>query len=224
MSKKPMIIAVDGPAGSGKSSLSKALAKELELNYLNTGLLYRALAYVSGLEHVDIKNESELCVFIEHFQKDFRWDIDQHHLYYKQQEISSFLSSEKLGQHASLLGKHPRVRTLLLPLQRELAQSSAKGMILDGRDIGTVVFPFATYKFFVTASIEERAKRRLHQWKEKHGQPPTLEELQQEITARDRQDSSRSAAPLVKAEDAILIDTSGKTFDESLKEMLSFIL
>ncbi|MBP6217317.1 MAG: (d)CMP kinase [Oligoflexales bacterium] len=220
---KKWIIAVDGPAGSGKSTVCKALSHHLGWIYLNTGLLYRALAYAALQVGLDMKNESALTHFTSQFHKSFYWDIAEGKLFYEGEDINSHLNSEVMGQHASFVGKNAKVRELLLPIQRELASSAQGSVILDGRDIGTVVFPQAEWKFFITASLEERASRRREQLLARGGLVPSLEDLMQEISSRDEQDKNRSAAPLLQAKDAITIDSTGKTLDETLAEILAVL-
>ncbi len=218
------IVAVDGPAGSGKSSVCSKACKRLGWTYVNTGFLYRAVAYICQQRGISLVDQSGLGAVIDDFTQSLNWDPETQAVWFEGKNISEYLYTDSAGAAASLIAKDMLVREKLLPLQRDLALRSPVGAIVDGRDIGTVVFPDADLKIFLTASIEERAKRRMHQLKE--GAPATqdeLEVLKASIAARDSQDAKRDVAPLIQAPDAILLDTSDLRMDLTIEKLVELI-
>lgn len=218
------IVAVDGPAGSGKSSVCSKACKRLGWTYVNTGFLYRAVAYICQQRGISLVDQSGLGAVIDDFTQSLNWDPETQAVWFEGKNISEYLYTDSAGAAASLIAKDMLVREKLLPLQRDLALRSPVGAIVDGRDIGTVVFPDADLKIFLTASIEERAKRRMHQLKE--GAPATqdeLEVLKASIAARDSQDAKRDVAPLIQAPDAILLDTSNLRMDMTIEKLVELI-
>ncbi len=201
------IIAIDGPAGSGKSSVAKALAHELGFLHVDTGAIYRSVAYAAVQNGVSLDDEFELAKLAMSLT-----------------EINSSpaIRSEQVSQAASKVSQYPAVRANLLELQRRFGRQSKTGAVLEGRDIGTVVFPDAKYKFFVTASPEERAKRRFLELESK-GLKPVYESVLAEQKERDERDSTRAVAPLVPAKDAVVIDTTGVSFDDVVAKIKSLI-
>lgn len=219
-----IIVAVDGPAGSGKSSVCSKTCRRLGWTYVNTGFLYRAVAYICRQRQVALDDEATLGVVIDEFTQSLVWDPETQAVWFQGENISSFLYTDLAGKDASLIAKNPLVREKLLPLQRDLALRSPVGAIVDGRDIGTVVFPDADLKIFLTASIDERARRRIHQLKD--GVTASTEELEaikSSILARDAQDAARGVAPLIQAADAILLDTSNLRIDSTIETLIELI-
>ncbi len=211
----PRIVAVDGPAGSGKSSICASVCKRIGWSYVNTGALYRAIAVLAhdrGISLVPSKEAADSNVFqelLEEFEEKASWRHDEEQLLFGDINITPRLGSIEAATGASLVAKMPMVRRSLMPLQRKLALSAPRGAMVDGRDIGTVIFPDADLKIFMTASLEERAMRRMRQL-EKENRPGTLtpQEIMESIAFRDSQDSQRDEAPLKQAEDAVVFDTS----------------
>lgn len=202
-----MIIAIDGPSASGKGTLAIKLAKHFNITHLDTGLLYRAL----GLKILNTKTDESdieaICTLAKNLTPD---DFK-----------SEKLKTEEIGHIASKISTIQKVRDILLDLQRKIAYNK-KGAVLDGRDIGTVVCPDAGYKFFLDATIEERAKRRYKELKEKN-MDVVYEDILQKLKVRDKRDSERANSPLKKADDAIEVDTTNMTRQEVFDYVLSFI-
>jgi len=217
---KKLVIAIDGPAGAGKSSISKALTLKLGYSLLDTGAIYRSLAWKANEKNVSWQNEEELAVLAEELDIAFKLMGDKNHVFLGSQDISNEIRTPEISKGASLVSSHPKVRKALLGLQRKLGTSG--GIIAEGRDVGTVVFPSADIKFFLTASSKERAKRRTQELK-KNGKSAEFSNVLKEIEERDRRDSSRDCAPLKAADDAIMIDSSSLTLDEVLEKMISAI-
>lgn len=204
-----MIIAIDGPAGSGKSTVAKLVAKKLGFFYLDTGAMYRAVAYKMKKENLSEKELIEKLGSIDlrllDTDKGIKVILDG-------EDITGKIRTEEIGKLASQIAKIPEIREKLVQLQRKIALE-AKNAVLEGRDIGTVVFPDAELKIFMTASPEERAKRRYLQLKEK-GENPNYEDILRSVLERDKADMERKIAPLKPAKDAIVIDTTNKTIEE----------
>jgi CMP/dCMP kinase len=221
---RPYIVAVDGPAGSGKSSICAGVCKALGWSYVNTGALYRAIGVLANMRRIELYNDEPLHRLVEEFCERARWDHHNERLYFGDTDLTDQLGSVSAATGASLVAKMPQVRDLLLPLQRKLSLTAPVGAIVDGRDIGTVVFPDAHLKVFLTASLEQRAMRRLRQL-EASGQinKMTKLEIMQAIESRDHQDSQREAAPLKMADDALLLDTSDLTIDEAKLRLIEIL-
>jgi cytidylate kinase len=223
----PKIVAIDGPAGSGKSSICLKTCKKIGWNYVNTGSIYRAVAALAIEKDIDVDSQSEVETLVDDFSKHMSWDKMGEKILYKQEDFTSKLHSRETTAMASLLAKHPYVRSQLLPLQRKLAEVDSNGLLVDGRDIGTVVFPNADLKIFMTASLEERARRRLNQILEKSknttDQKLSIDDIAQDIEKRDAQDSGRGNAPLKKAEDAILFDNSNMGVEEAVSALVEIL-
>ena len=203
------IIALDGPSGSGKSTIANILAKKLKISYLNTGSMYRALT-IYFLEN-GIKNEDEIDLKL---LKNIKIDINEDRVFLNGKDVSDEIRNKIVTENVSWVSSIPLVRKYLVDMQRKISEN--KSIILDGRDIGTVVFPKAKYKFFLVASSEIRAKRRYEQ----NEIDKSLEEIQKDIEKRDYIDSHREMSPLKKASDAIEIDSSNLTIDETIDEIL----
>ncbi|MBE6366175.1 MAG: (d)CMP kinase [Lentisphaerae bacterium] len=207
------VVAIDGPAGAGKSTVARMVADRLNYAYINTGSLYRALAYAavtSGIAFSDITPE-----FLAGLQLEFR-GAD---LYLNGVKLDAQLRKPECAEGASIVSAKPFVRDYLMPVQRNAARN--QWIVMEGRDIGTVVFPDAERKFFVTASPEERARRRMAQSNE-IANGATFESILADIIARDERDMNREIAPLKQAADAILIDTTGLTIDEVVAKIASY--
>lgn len=222
---KPTIVAVDGPAGSGKSSVCVEVCKRLGFTYVNTGFLYRSVALIAQREGVDFSDNPQLCQIAQKFTNGLTWNPKEGKVVFNGENISELLYQDEIGKLASNIATNAEVRTELLPVQRKLALLTEKGAIIDGRDIGTVVFPDADVKIFMTASIEERAKRRLIQLKGKKAdlEGDEFAKIKESIALRDKQDSNRKVAPLIQAKDATLLDTSNMNMVEVIKAMSEII-
>ncbi len=201
------IIAIDGPAGSGKSTIAKILAEKNNLTYLDTGAMYRMVALYFLENNVDLDNDAEVRLNLAKI----KLDIEKDKFFVNGEDVSKEIRSPRVSNLVSFVARIKRVRERLVELQREI--SYGKNVILDGRDIGTVVFPNADLKVFLIASPEERAKRRLKEYEEK-GIQENFESVLANIKERDMIDSTREESPLKKAEDAVEVDTSFMTIDE----------
>lgn len=211
-----MIIAVDGPAGAGKSTISKLIAKKLNINYIDTGAMYRAVTYKCLSEGVDVKNEAAVIEVAKRTDIDFR----DNNIYLDSKIVNEEIRTREVSANVSDVAKIKEVRYLMVDVQREIG--TRNDVILDGRDIGSYVFPNADYKFFLVATPEERGRRRYKELCEK-GFEGTLEEIIKDIEKRDEIDSNREFAPLKKADDAIEIDTTGLGIDEVVETVVSKI-
>jgi cytidylate kinase len=207
------IITIDGPSGSGKGTIAQLLAKQLHWHFLDSGALYRVLGYAARAAAMDFDDHEGLSALALKFKVDFKDDK----IIYQNQDISNLIRSESAGNDASMVAAIPAVRAALLDWQR--AAAGPAGLVADGRDMGTVVFPQAPLKIFLTASPEERAQRRYKQLIEK-GMSANLAHLIDEIAARDQRDMSRSTAPLVPAADALVIDSSHISINDVLQSIL----
>ena len=219
--KNSKIITIDGPSGVGKGTLAKNLADELDWIVLDSGSLYRMVAYLSL--HLDTKDFSEIREKINKEEIFFKF-IDKNSnisLFLGEDDLSEFIRNEEVAKLASEFAVLPEVRDYLFNIQRGFA-AKGKGLIADGRDMGTIVFPEAKHKFFITASVEERARRRENQLKES-GLSVNMRILQERIEERDYKDSSREISPLIPAEDAVVIDSSNIGIYELKDKVLKFI-
>ena len=204
------VVAIDGPAGAGKSTVARLVAERLGYAYINTGSLYRALAYAAKTAGVDF--EAVTPEFLQKLSLEYR-GAD---LYLNGVKLDAELRAPECANGASIISAKPFVRDFLMPVQRNAA--NGQWIVMEGRDIGTVVFPRAEKKFFVTASAEERARRRMVQSNEVSGNA-TFESILADIIARDERDMNRSVAPLKQADDAILVDTSNMSIDEVVEHI-----
>ncbi len=203
---KTINIAIDGPAGAGKSTIARALAQELGYYYVDTGAIYRTVAYFLDLLGVSPKDADGVERHIDELTIDIVYDEEgKQHMIMNGMDVSGEIRTPDISQKASLVSAHKVVRDMLLDMQRQVAREH--NVIMDGRDIGTVVLPKATVKIFLTASAEVRAKRRTDELLAK-GQKVDFEKTLKEIQQRDHQDSTRPIAPLKQAKDAVLLDTS----------------
>ncbi|MCO5142694.1 MAG: (d)CMP kinase [Oligoflexia bacterium] len=214
------IVAIDGPAGSGKSTIAKLLAKRLGFRHIDTGALYRAVALLSIESKVDLSSEIDVVRSAKGKIFSFVSNENENRLEVNNRNVSPLIRTEEVSRVASVVSAYPGVRHLLLDLQRSLGESG--GVVLEGRDIGTVVFPNAEAKIFLTATVEERAHRR---WQElmKKNSSTDLEEVKKDLIIRDAQDSNREHAPLKKAADAIEFDTTGLSIETVLDRLESIV-
>ena len=212
-------IAIDGPAGAGKSSVAKAVAKELGAIYLDTGAMYRAVGIYMLRNGVDPKDAAAVAARAQEARVDIRYVGADRHVFLMDEDITELLTGEDVGAAASGVSAVPRVREILVARQQEMAKEQS--VVMDGRDIGTKVLPDATLKIYLTAEAEERAKRRRKELLEKKGISIPYEQLLREINQRDWDDSHRAASPLCQAEDAILVDTTHMTEEEATAEILA---
>jgi cytidylate kinase len=218
--KKGPVIAIDGPSGAGKSTIAKLLARRLGYTYIDTGAMYRAIGWKAKRDGVDPADEGALVRLCAGTEVAIRHDADGQRVLVNGIDVTDDIRTPEMGMLASAVSKSPAVRARLLMLQRMLGE--AGGVVMDGRDIGTVVFPRAEVKFYLDASAEERGRRRWQELKEK-GMDVDRAAITEEIRARDLQDSSRSIAPLTRATDARYLDSSTMTIDDVLVAMLSHI-
>ena len=210
-------IALDGPAGAGKSTIAKVIAKRLGLPYLDTGAMYRAMALCAFSEGVSLTDAEKVDELLNRTDIRVAYLDDGQHVFVNGTDVTGRLREEEIGNGASLISKLRCVRDKLAGMQRDIAHETHA--VLDGREIGTFVIPETPYKFYVTATAEERALRRVRQLEEK-GEKPDYELILRDIEARDYQDSHRDYAPLKQAEDAVLIDTTHMTIDEAVDAVL----
>ena len=208
---KKYSIAIDGPAGAGKSTIAKAMAKELGYYYVDTGAIYRTVAYFMDLLGIAPKDVDGITRYIDELTIEIEYDEEgKQHMIMNGMDVTDDIRTQDISQKASLVSAHAVVREMLLDMQRDLARKH--NVIMDGRDIGTVVLPKATVKIFLTADPEVRAKRRFDELTAK-GTETTFEKVLAEVKQRDLQDSTRAIAPLKQAKDAVLVDTSDLDID-----------
>lgn len=209
-----MVIAIDGPAGAGKSTIAKLAARELNFIYVDTGALYRTIALYCIENGTDVDDEAALAEGIKDISVALRYIDSVQHVYLNDKDVSDDIRREEVGKMASKVATKKVVRDKLLSLQREMAYSN--NVIMDGRDIGTNVIPDAEVKIYLTASADERANRRVKQLEEK-GEHPDFDTIKKDIEDRDYQDMHRDIAPLKQAEDAVYLDTSDMTIEEVVR-------
>lgn len=213
-------IAIDGPAGAGKSTIAKMAAKKLDFIYVDTGAMYRAMALYFLRREIDAKDEKKIAEACEHINVTIAYQEGEQQVLLNGENVNAFIRTEEVSMMTSNTSKYPAVREKLLYLQREFA--AANNVIMDGRDIGTCVLPDAELKIYLTASASERAKRRYLEQKER-GVESDLAQIERDIIARDEQDMNREIAPLKQAEDAIYLDTSDMTIEEVVTKIVSLV-
>jgi len=211
------VITIDGPSGSGKGTIAGLLAKQLGWNLLDSGALYRLLAFAAGNHGVDLTNEEAMKLLAAHLDVQFVAASGGQRIILEGEDVTDLIRNEQVGAGASQVASLPAVREALL--QRQQAFREMPGLVADGRDMGTVVFPDAPLKVFLTASAEERAQRRYLQLKAK-GDDVNLASLLDEIRARDERDTQRAVAPLKPAADAILLDSTELSIEQVLERIL----
>ena len=210
-------IAIDGPAGAGKSTIAKALARELGFHYVDTGAIYRTLGYFFNLIGIGPKDIDGITKYIDECVIEVEWDEDgSQHMFLNEIDVSEEIRTPEISRIASAVSAHALVRDTLLDMQRNVARTH--NVIMDGRDIGSVVLPRADVKFFLTASPEVRAKRRFDELQAK-GSKDTFEKVLKEVNDRDHADMTRPVAPLKQTKSHILVDTSDMTVEEVIAHM-----
>ncbi len=217
-----MIIAIDGPSGAGKSTLGKMLAKNLNLLYLDTGAMYRAVGLAVLGAGVNFDDKEKISDIAENAKIELVGEPENLQIFLNGKNVSAEIRTNEVGQAASIVSTVSEVRKILVEHQRNLGKTAKTGCVLDGRDIGTVVFPNATLKFFLTAKPEARAQRRYTEDLEK-GRATTYEQTLIEINLRDERDVSREDSPLSIADDAVVIDTSELDLTEVFEQMMAVV-
>ena len=223
MNNKGLVIAIDGFSSTGKSSISKVVADTLGLIHIDTGAMYRAITLFGLRNFKDEKQEIDLSKLLQNLNEislEFRENSGKLEIYLNGENVSKEIRTTEVSDNVSFIAKQPEVRERLVVLQRDIAEK--QGVIMDGRDIGTVVLPNADYKFFLTASADERARRRFLEL-QSLGIETTIEEVKQNLIERDRIDSEREISPLKQAEDSILIDNTNLNKEETIDLILSYI-
>ncbi|MBM7542502.1 (d)CMP kinase [Amphibacillus cookii] len=220
MTKEKLAIAIDGPAAAGKSTVAKKVAHALKYIYIDTGAMYRALTYIALETHVDTNNEEQLYQLLLTSTIKLVQSKTGQKVYINDQDVTESIRNQHVTNHVSQVAKHRMVREEMVKRQRQLA--TKRGVVMDGRDIGTHVIPDAEVKFFLKASVDERAKRRYAENKAK-GFTTNLEQLKLEISNRDKLDSEREVSPLIQANDAIVIDTTALNINQVTKKILDII-
>lgn len=213
---KKLIIAIDGPAAAGKSSVAKLLAKKLNYQYIDTGAMYRCLTLAALQNHVDVNDEKSLSELLT--KSDIR--VAKDYFFLNDVDVSEEIRFKEVSTNVSIVCAYPSVRLQMVEKQRKLGEKG--GVVLDGRDIGTFVFPNADIKIYQTADMETRALRRYQEYKIK-GLDASVEEVMNDIIRRDKLDSTRLLAPLIKADDAILVDNSNQNIEQTVNKIISII-
>lgn len=214
-------IAIDGPAASGKSTVAKAIAKKYQLTYLDTGAMYRAVTLACMLNKINLNNQDQLQALLKAIRISFEMDQGQQKVLVNGHDVSEEIRSSQVTEKVSEVSAHPLVRQAMVAQQQAIAAQSA--VVMDGRDIGTVVLPQADLKFYLIASSRVRAQRRFQENIDKNRSQQSLEEIEAAIIDRDHYDMTRQHSPLQKAEDAIEIDTSHQTIEETVEAISRYI-
>lgn len=209
-------IAIDGPAGAGKSTIARRVAKELGFIYVDTGAMYRTIALYLLRNNVDCEQDAQLRAALDQIEVSIFYEDEVQQLLLNGENVTGLIRTEEVGQMASKSSAKPMVRAKLLELQRSMAEKY--DVLMDGRDIGTMILPKAQLKIYLTASTTARAKRRFWELQQK-GVECTLEEIEKDMAERDYRDMNRDTAPLKQAEDAILVDSSDMTIDEVVERI-----
>lgn len=221
IAEKIYSIAVDGPSGAGKSSLAKAIAAELHILYVDTGAIYRTIGCYARRRGVDARDTQAVIALLPQVKIEMRYDAQGlQHMLLQGEDVTEEIRLPEMSLYASAVSAIPEVRTFLLEMQRDFARKSS--VIMDGRDIGTVVLPYADVKIFLQADVEVRARRREKELQER-GTPRPFQQVLAEMKERDYNDAHRSAAPLRAAEDAVVVDTSDLDFQQSKEALLAII-
>ena len=215
-----MKIAIDGPAGAGKSSIAKLVAKKLSFVYVDTGAMFRTVAYYFLSQGKDPSDDEMVTEECENISISIEYKDGAQHIFLDGTDVSTEIRQEEVGKNASVVAKNQAVRNRLLALQRQMAEK--QDVIMDGRDIGTVVLPDAQVKIYLTASAVVRAERRYKELIEK-GETCDLKKIEEDIIARDEQDMNREIAPLKQAEDAVLVDSSYMTIEEVVDKIIEIV-
>jgi cytidylate kinase len=221
MTKSKINIAIDGPAGAGKSTIAKLIAKKLKIIYLDTGAMYRAAALKCLRDGANTKDFAEVSAKADTINIKIEYNNSEQRVFLDEEDITEKIRTQDVTIASSDVAVVPAIRKKLVELQRKIAENNS--VIMDGRDIGTYVLPNADFKFFLTASVDERAKRRFSEQIEKGMTNLTFEQVLNDITYRDKNDSSRAFAPLAKAPDSIEIDTTNLSIEQVVNEILCTI-
>ncbi|SDZ80077.1 cytidylate kinase [Pseudobutyrivibrio sp. ACV-2] len=214
-----MNVAIDGPAGAGKSTIAKAIAAKMGYVYVDTGAMYRAMALYFLRSNIAKDDEAKISSVVDDITVSIKYEDGAQHVILNDEDVTGLIRTEEVGNMASATSVFGAVRTKLVALQQELAKTT--DVIMDGRDIGTVVLPNADVKIFLTASVECRAKRRFDELVAK-GENPDFDKIAKDIEERDYRDSHREISPLKQAEDAILVDSSEMTIDEVVETIIGY--
>ena len=217
--EKQYLIAIDGPVGAGKSTVAKIAAQKLNIIYIDTGAMYRTVGLYVIRRGLDPKNANDVNSVLDEINLDVLLSNEGQKIFLNGEDVTKFIRTPEISMAASNVSAIPEVRAKMVSIQRELAKS--KSVIMDGRDIGTVVLPNATTKIFLNGSLDVRAERRYKELIRK-GEKVTLEDVKNDIIKRDNNDMSRATSPLKKADDAIELDTTGKSLDEVVAEVIKF--
>ncbi len=213
-------VAIDGPAGAGKSTLARAAAKELGFIYVDTGALYRSVAYYAIKNNTDPHDSENVVPLLKNIRPELKYIGGEQHVFLNGEDVSGFIRTPEVSMGASAVSAIPAVRAFLFDLQKNIAAEN--NIIMDGRDIGTVVLPNADVKIYLTASAEVRADRRYKELAEK-GMSPVYDEVLEDIKQRDYNDMHRDIAPLKQADDAVLLDTSSDSPERALERLIGII-
>lgn len=217
---KVFSIAIDGPAGSGKSTIAKVLSEKLGIIYVDTGAMYRTVAYYCYKNSISTKDGQAVSYALDNIKMDIKMENGVQHMILNGEDVTCLIRTAEIGQGASDVGVFIPVRDRLVEMQQEIAKRTS--VVMDGRDIGTVVLPNAEVKIYLNADVQERAKRRLKEFTAQ-GRTDTLEEVIEQIKIRDHNDMTREYNPLKKADDAVEVDTTGMSVDEVIKEVLDIV-
>lgn len=217
MIKENISIAIDGPSGAGKSTIAKIVAERLSFEYIDTGAMYRALTLKVLNENLDPSSKGDVLKVL----KDTHIDFKDNHIYLDGENVDQAIRQNIINKNVSYIAKIPEVREDLVSMQRELART--KSVIMDGRDIGTVVLADADYKIFITASIDERSRRRFKELRDKGDKNISFDQVKEEMIRRDEIDSNREHSPLRQAEEAYLLDNTDKDIEECVEEIISIV-
>ena len=220
MNTHKIAVAVDGPAGAGKSSISKIVAKKLGYLYIDTGAMYRSVTWAVLHNHIDVNNQKAVEALLPELNLTMEASDDSCKVFIAGQDVTDFIRTPQVNNAVSIVASYKGVRQYLVERQRLMAE--AGGVILDGRDIGSVVLPDAELKIYLTASVEARAMRR---YLEVNGtvNEQTLEDIKDSVMQRDDMDKNRKESPLIQVEDAVLVDSSEMTFDETVEHILHLV-
>ena len=220
MNTKKIAIAIDGPAGAGKSSISKVVANELDYLYIDTGAMYRGVTWAVLDSHVNVNNQKDVESLLPSLDLTLEPTANACKVFVKGQDVTDLIRQQQINENVSTIASYKGVREYLV--ERQQAMAAVGGVILDGRDIGSVVLPKAELKIYLTASVDARAKRR---WLEVQGtsNEQSLEDIKKNVESRDEMDKNRDESPLVCVEDAIVVDSSNMTFDETVEHILHLV-
>ena len=220
MNTHKIAVAVDGPAGAGKSSISKIVAKKLGYLYIDTGAMYRSVTWAVLHNHIDVNNQKAVEALLPELDLTMEASDDSCKVFIAGQDVTDFIRTPQVNNAVSIVASYKGVRQYLVERQRLMAE--AGGVILDGRDIGSVVLPNAELKIYLTASVEARAMRRYLEVKGTVNEQP-LEDIKDSVMQRDDMDKNRKESPLIQVEDAVLVDSSDMTFDETVEHILHLV-